>query len=311
MAKLRDISFVMPVANEEQHLRIAVDSVLGQKTAGEFELVIALGPSRDRTAEIAAELASTYEQIKVVPSATGRTSDSLNLAIAASRFECVIRVDAHSELPDGYAQLALDLLNQTGAANVGGLMVARGNGDFQSAVAFAYNHRIGLGGGSYHVGGVAGPADSVYLGCFRKSVLTELGGFDRRWVRGQDWELNQRIRASGHLVWFDPRLAVGYFPRRSWSALVKQFFNTGIWRGSLTRQNPGDSRFRYWVPPLLVLATLFVIPLWLYLAAIAIIAFSESSLPMSSRRWLAVVLPTMHLSWGAGFWLGLIRGNPA
>ncbi len=221
----------------------------------------------------------------------------------------MIRVDAHSELPEGYAELAVKILNDTGAANVGGRMLAKGKTAFQSAVAFAYNNRIGLGGGSYHVGGQAGVADSVYLGCYRKSIVQELGGFSESWVRGQDWELNQRIRKAGYQVWFDPRLEVGYYPRRDWLSLAKQFYKTGVWRGALTRADFGNSRARYWVPPLLVVASLFGFPFWVYLLTIAFYAAGQTTLSWAIRLWLIAVVPTMHICWGIGFWVGLIRGR--
>mgnify|MGYP002654606493 FL=1 len=176
MTELRQVSFVMPVLNEENYLKTAVNSVLAQQTPGLSELILALGPSTDKTNEVAQDLANRHSNLRLVQSPTGLTSTSLNLAIAESRYDVIIRVDAHSELPDGYALLAVKILNDTGAANVGGRMLAKGTSAFQRAVAFGYN-RIGLGGGSYHVGGAAGAADSVYLGCYRKSVLMELGGF--------------------------------------------------------------------------------------------------------------------------------------
>ena len=188
-------------------------------------------------------------------------------------------------------------------------MLAKGTSSFQSAVAFGYNNRIGLGGGSYHVGGAAGVADSVYLGCYRKSVLIELGGFSETWVRAQDWELNQRITKAGYQVWFDPRLEVGYYPRRDWPSLARQFFKTGIWRGALTRDDISNSRFRYWIPPLLVAASFLGFPLYLYLLAIAFYSAGQTTLSWAVRLWLIVVLPTMHFSWGIGFWVGLIRGR--
>lgn len=300
----------MPVLNEEDYLELAVESVFAQKISGKSELVLALGPSKDKTNEIAESLKKKYKtKLTLVENPTGLTSAGLNAAIAASNFEVVLRVDAHSELSEGYAQLALDVLNETGAANVGGMMIAKGKTDFQRAVAYGYNNRVGLGGGSFHVGGSAGPADTVYLGVFRKSDLNELGGFSTSWVRGQDWELNKRIRQSGKLVWFDPRLKVSYFPRSSWKALAKQFYNTGIWRGALTREDPTEAALRYWIPPLLVLSLLVVFPAWIYLGAIAVVAVSAEKLDAGSKKWLMVVLPTMHISWGLGFWVGLFRGQ--
>ena len=302
------ISFVMPVRNEEKYLEEAVRAVLQQEFNGNTELVLAIGPSHDKTAEVAQALTKTYPQLKVVDNPGGDTATGLNLAIAESKYKVVIRVDAHSTLPAGYAQLAHQILAETNAANVGGKMVAEGKTEFQRAVAYGYNNRIGLGGGAFHVGTKAGEADSVYLGCFQRSWLDKVGGFDPRWVRGQDWELNKRLREAGGKIWFDPRLTVTYYPRSSWQALTKQFFSTGVWRGALTREAPGESAARYWAPPMLVLASLFGLPFTLYLLVIAFAAMNAGELKPATRLWLMIVLPTMHFAWGLGFWWGLARG---
>ena len=302
------ISFVMPVRNEEKYLEEAVRAVLQQEFKGNTELVLAIGPSHDKTAAVAKALAKTYPQLKVVDNPGGDTATGLNLAIAESKYKVVIRVDAHSTLPAGYAQLAHQILAETNAANVGGKMVAEGKTEFQRAVAYGYNNRIGLGGGAFHVGTKAGEADSVYLGCFQRSWLDKVGGFDPRWVRGQDWELNKRLREAGGKIWFDPRLTVTYYPRSSWQALAKQFFSTGVWRGALTREAPGESAARYWAPPMLVLASLFGLPFTLYLLVIAFAAMNAGELKPATRLWLMIVLPTMHFAWGLGFWWGLARG---
>lgn len=300
---------MMPVLNEERYLKSAVESVFAQTVPGKSELVLALGPSKDKTNQIAKELKGVYgDRLQLVEVAIANTSAQLNAAIRATKHEVVVRVDAHSELNENYAATALEVLNQTDAANVGGVMKAVGESAFQHAVAYGYNNRIGLGGGAYHVGAEAGPKESVYLGVFDKKRLLEVGGFDARWVRGQDWELNQRLRAAGFVVWFDPRLEVTYRPRSSWKDLARQFFKTGQWRGMLTRENPGASAFRYWIPPLLVLSLVFVFPFWVYLFAIVIAALAANGISGKVKLWLLVVLPTMHLAWGLGFWLGFVRG---
>ena len=303
------ISFVMPVRNEAKHLAEAVEAVLSQAHKGGQEIILALAPSSDATEEIAAQLAIRHKgKVLVVDNPRGDTATGLNLAISQAKFETVIRVDAHSKLSEGCASLAQELLKETGAANVGGMMVAEGESEFQKAVAYGYNNRIGLGGGAFHLGGNAGPVDSVYLGCFQKSWLNKVGGFDPKWVRGQDWELNKRIREAGGTVWFDPRLKVTYYPRDNLAALAKQFFKTGIWRGALTREAPAQSAIRYWIPPLLVLSTLLWLPVTLYLLVIAFAAMNANELKPSTRLWLLIVLPTMHYAWGIGFWWGLARG---
>ena len=323
MAALRSVSYVMPVLNEEKYLETAVQSILAQDYEGPIEIILALGPSTDATDAIAESLALNFP-VMLVRNQAGTTSNGLNVAIAAAKHDVVVRVDAHAKLMAGYTKLAVEVINQTRAANVGGVMKAVGHRPFQSAVAWGYNSPFGLGGGSFHVGGQAGPSDSVYLGVFRRSVLVELGGFDPAVIRGQDWELNLRIRQSGKVVWFDPRLVVEYHPRSSWLRLARQFYDTGIWRGELTRRNPKAASLRYFAPPVMVVvlaasllsaALGWTLPLLLPLAYISAIAglgvYSGKRVQLGGHLAMLLALPTMHVSWGAGFIAGFaFRAKP-
>ena len=332
-ASLPGVSYVIPVLNEAAYIGTAIRTVLEQDYAGAKELILALGPSTDRTDEVVAELADQDTRIIVVRNPETDIPVGLNIAIRASRHPIIVRVDAHSELVPSYTERAIAVLDRTGAANVGGVMKARGKTPFQSAVARAYNSRFGLGGGSYHGGADEGPAESAYLGVFRREVLDEVGLYDETIRRGEDWELNLRIRGAGHAVWFDPTLEVTYWPRESWTKLVRQFCATGIWRGELVRRYRGRNPWRFFVPPALVLALVLSVVLgvlqltevvrgWpsavlslIYLAPLAYVAllvllsFTRGGGPTWSDRWrFFYVLPTMHVSWGAGFILGVSRG---
>jgi succinoglycan biosynthesis protein ExoA len=323
----------MPVLNEAAYIENAVRTVLGQDYDGDQELILALGPSTDDTDQIVERLAAEDPRISLVHNPNTDIPAGLNLAILRSRNPIIVRVDAHSELEPGYTTRAVETLARTGAANVGGLMKARGKTPFQAATARAYNSRFGLGGVAYHGGAVEGPAESAYLGVFRREVLTEVHLYDESVRRGEDWELNLRIRAAGHLVWFDPELVVTYWPRESWGKLVRQFTATGAWRGELVRRYAGRNPWRFFAPPVLVVTVLlsivalilqltgvlsggFVGLAWLvYAGPVAYLLFllavtlgSDRSANWSDRLLFLLVLPTMHLSWGVGFLVGLVRG---
>lgn len=317
------VSVVMPVLNEERHLRDAVRQVLAQDYPGELELVVALGPSTDRTDEIAKEIAEADSRVRLISNPAGVTPAGLNAAIAESRHGIVVRVDGHGILSDGYIRRAVEVLGETGADNVGGVMAARGETPFEEAVACAYTSPLGLGGARFHVGGGAGPADSVYLGVFRREVLERLGGFDEKFVRAQDWELNYRIRQAGGVVWFCPDLHVTYRPRSGMLPLARQFFRTGQWRRVVGRKHPGTFNVRYLAPPTALagcviglavgaagllggvpwLAAGFAIPA-VYLAGVVAgsVVYGKELRP-KARAWLPVVVATMHMTWGAGFLL--------
>lgn len=314
---------MMPVRNEQSHLVAAVESVLSQNYPGSLEIYLAVGPSIDQTERVAKELAAKYSNIKLIENPKGLTTSGLNLAIALATSDVIIRVDAHSELGEGYIARGVEILAETESVLVGGVMRAVGKTALQKAVAFGYGSRFGLGGGSYHVGGKAGEAESAYLGIFDAKALKAVGGYDEKIIRGEDWDLAQRLKASGGKVWFSPELVVKYWPRSNIKALAWQFYSTGIWRGELTRRAPGKASIRYFLPPLallllvalVVLASLgvigeldLIIPIALYLLVLAFASATAKQLGIFDRLAIFVALPVMHLSWATGFWVGLVFG---
>lgn len=308
------VSVIMPVLNEERHLRNSVRHILEQEYAGEMEVVIALGPSTDRTDEIAAELVAEDARVHTVPNPTGRTPAALNAAIKASRHPVVVRVDGHGMLSPNYIATAVRLLDETGAANVGGIMHAEGENAWEDAVAAAMTSKIGVGNAAFHTGGQAGPAETVFLGVFRREVLEQQGGYNEEFIRAQDWELNFRIREAGGQIWFSPELRVQYRPRPSVKALAKQYKDYGKWRHVVARYHAGSINLRYLAPPTAVcaiaaglVAGATVTPWALivpggYLAAIAAGSVpAGKGLSLKARAQIPLALATMHMAWGVGF----------
>lgn len=332
LGALPAVSYVMPVLNEADHIEAAVRSLIDQDYAGDFDVMLAVGPSTDGTDAVIARLAGEDPRVRSAVNELGTTPEGLNVAIRATQHPVVVRVDAHSVLPRDYTRVAVETLLRTGAANVGGVMDAEGVTPFEKAVALAYGSRVGLGGSPHHVGGTEGPADTVYLGVFRRDRLEAAGLFDENIRRGQDWELNRRLRAAGDIVWFNPALRVTYRPRSSFRRLARQFLSTGMWRGELTRQHPTAGSFRYFIPPIMVLGVAlglllglagliglaagatpgwplsgFVLP-GVYLAFV-LLATVLVALPSGLRTalWFLLVLPCIHFCWGIGFFFGVAK----
>ncbi|MEY4020532.1 MAG: hypothetical protein RL484_684, partial [Actinomycetota bacterium] len=268
------ISVILPVLNEEAHLNDAVHSILSQDYQGKIEVILAVGPSRDRTQEIAQSISDRDSRVVLVDNPTGRTAAGLNLALNKSQNPVVVRVDGHAQIPNDYLRLIVQILNETGAVNVGGVMAAVGTTSFERAVAGAMRSPLGVGASRFHTGGKAGVVDTVYLGAFRREALVAIGGFDERFTRAQDWELNFRLREKGGIVYFDPRLHVTYRPRSTVTALAKQYFEYGRWRRVVSRRHSGTINYRYLAPPFALIGFLssviagFFLPILFFPAAI-------------------------------------------
>ena len=322
------VSVVMPVRNEERHLAEAVRHVLGQDYPGEFELVLAVGPSADRTGQIARDLAAAQPRLTVVPNPTGQIPAALNAAVRVARHAVIARMDGHALMPSGYLATAVAALTETGAADVGGVMAAVGVTTFQQAVAWAMTSKAGVGSAAFHTGGGAGPVDSVYLGIYHRAAIERAGGWDEGMLRAEDWDLNYRIRAGGGRIWFTPDLRVTYWPRASVRTLAAQYFHYGRWRRVIVREHPETASFRYLAPP--AAAALVTVGLlaglaglawiaaggpaaaqWLtaglaipviYLAGVtAVAAALARGVPAKVRARIPLVLAAMHMAWGTGF----------
>jgi glycosyltransferase involved in cell wall biosynthesis len=306
------VSVILPILNEERYLRDAVISILSQDYQGEFEIVLAVGPSKDKTREIADQLHRENSRVIVVENPSGRTAAGLNLALNASQGSVVVRVDGHSQIPQDYITIAVELLHSTGAVNVGGMMAAQGVTRFEKAVAGAMRSPLGVGASRFHTGGEAGEVDTVYLGVFNKAALLAISGFDERFTRAQDWELNFRLRANGGTIYFDPRLQVSYRPRPTITSLAKQYFEYGRWRRVVSRRHKGTINYRYLAPPVAlsgflssivlgsIFHSIFLAPAVIYMlfVAVASLAIAKS---LIQYIFLLTVIPTMHFAWGAGF----------
>ena len=319
----RTVSVVMPVRNEAATIEAAIESIAAQEVDATLEIVVADGMSKDGTREELTALQRRIPGLVVVDNPEGRTPSGLNRAIAASSGDVIVRCDAHAELPPGYIARAVELLDTTGAGNVGGVQRAVGVTPMQRAVAAGMTTPLGVGDARFHRGGPAGPVDTVYLGVFRRSALAEVGGFDESLVRNQDYELNHRLRTAGHDVFFDPSLEVVYRPRASLRALASQYFQYGRWKRVMVRRNPSSVRWRQLVPPLFVLTLVasaamlavgsrlgFLVPA-LYVGAVVSVTLVEALRRVDfAVLGLVAVLPVMHVSWGVGFLLGRRDADP-
>ncbi len=315
------VTIYMTVLDEERHLAEVVEHAQTQDYPGELQIVVAVGPCSDGTRGIAERLAEEDPRIVVVDNPSGYIAAGLNRALAAAQHEIVVRVDGHAMLPPGYVSEAVATLRATGADNVGGIMAAEGETDFERAVACAMRSPIGVGRAAFHTGGEPGEALTVYLGAFRREAQQRAGGYDESMLRAEDWELNHRIRSNGGLVWFNPRMQVSYRPRPNLRMLARQYFFYGQWRREITRRHRETVSLRYLAPPVLVsilsagtlagTAGTLGGPRWLRAGWLAPLGYAGAllvgsavtgrDLPWRIAAKLPAVYATMHCAWGVGF----------
>ena len=320
------VSVLIPARDAAATIAMALDSVLSQEYAGPVEVIVADGSGSPAMSEM---IRRRYPTVKLVPNPDRELLPGITKCLRAATGGVIARCDAHTFFAPGYLRRAVESLRRTGAANVGGRQRPVGTTFFERAVAMAMITPLGAGDARYRIGGPAGPADTVYLGVFRREALDAVGGYNVSLVGNEDYELNYRLRKRGETVWFDPELAVDYRPRGTLRALARQYFRYGRMKGAMSRQHPASLRPRHFAAPLLVLG--LVASGFLALAGaprvaasalplVYVLVLAIGSLAVGLRRrshaalLLPVVLATMHLAWGLGFFLPFRRqrwGNRA
>jgi glycosyltransferase involved in cell wall biosynthesis len=320
VSELPLVSVLVPVLNEEACITEVIERVRGQ-THDNLEVVVADGRSTDRTRDLVEQAVRSDPRVRLIDNPGRIQSVGLNRALAASSGEAIVRLDGHSFIEPDYIERCVRLLARTGAAVVGGRMVARpARGETAQAVAVAMHRRWAAGPAAFHGHGASGPADTVYLGCFRRDRLVAVGGWAEDVGVNEDYELNYRIRQAGGVVYFDDTLEVGYQPRSTLRAVARQYFRYGRSKSMTLRKHPRSIKLRQLAPMMLLpLALTALMPglvgsagravLLAHAIALAILAMRERGLPLGRRCRLAAVAWSMHASWSLGVWVGWLSGG--
>jgi hypothetical protein len=187
-------------------------------------------------------------------------------------------------------------------------MTPEATGAVHGAIAAAMSSRLGAGPARFHTDGPAGWVDTVYLGAYRRRDALEIGGYAEVPIN-EDAEFAHRM-GSLRGIRFDPSIRSRYSPRSSLRDLGRQFYRYGRGRARTTIRHTDSLRPRQLAAPALVigLASPFRRQVAaLYVAGLAIAVATDGRRLGKGTPAFVVALPTMHLAWGTGFLVGLVR----
>lgn len=319
------VTVMMPIRNEAAFIERSLGAILAQDYPPDrMEILIADGRSDDNTLEIIRRI-DTAGRVRVIDNPGIIQAIGLNHLIEQAQGEYLIRVDGHTIIAPDYVRECVRLLQETGAANVGGPMHPVGESRMGRAIAAAGRSPFAVPS-AFHVSNRAQDTDTVYMGAWPRAVLISQGGY-KPMRANEDYELNVRIRQAGGRIYFSPTIKSLYYGRQTLPALWKQYYRYGRSKVNTLRLHPRSLRPRQIVAPLfvagLVLGPLvsLLIPVLgvvylVTLAAYAVVNLAFSVLQARQHGWdllplLPLVFVTIHLSWGLGFWRELLLPDSA
>ncbi|WP_175471615.1 glycosyltransferase [Geodermatophilus telluris] len=311
------VTVVVPARNEVSTIDTCLDSVLVQEGVT-FEVVVVDNGSTDGTTEKLLDRAARDPRMTVLRHPTPSIPASLNAALGAARGTWLVRVDAHSVIPQGYLARAVARLEEGRWAGVGGRKTAVARTPAGRAIATVLNSPLAVGGSSYHYATAEAVVDHIPFGAYLTAAVRELGGWDEDVPNNEDFEFDQRIRRRGELL-LDPDLEIAWNTRESLRDLFRQYRRYGRGKPLVARRHPESLHPRHVAPPLLVL--------WLggsaavslrhprlggaaalaYVLAVSALGavIARHAQPGADRRVIPAAVVAMQVGWGLGFWQGV------
>ena len=313
------VTVVVPALDEERSISSCLDCVLGQ-THQDLEVLVLDGGSTDRTRAIVEDYARRDPRVRLVDNPRRTQPAALNTAWPEARGEYLIRIDAHATVPPTYVEQVVRHLATGDYGGVGGRKDAVGFTPTGRAIAAVLASPFGVGNSSYHHATDAALVDHIPFGAYPLEVVRELGGWDESTPVNEDFEFDYRVRQSGRTLLLDPALAIAWEGRQTIRLLARQYRRYGRGKSKVVRKHPSSTAVRHLAAPAVVAAFALALaiapwrPRWSlllvapYLGVLGVgSAVVAARLPSAEeRRAVLPALAAMHLSWGLGFWEGLL-----
>lgn len=317
------VSVVMPIYNEEKYIDNCIKSLLMQDyPVDNMEWIFVDGHSKDKTMDILKSYANQYPNlIRVYENEKNIIPISVNMGIKNACGKYVIRMDAHAHYESDYISKCVYHLENTDAVNVGGVLETRSRGFVGGAIAKMLSSKFGVGNSQFRTNGKSGYVDTVPFGAFKREFFAEHGGFDERLARGEDNEINYRIRKNGGKVYMSSDIKSTYYCRDSVKGITKQAYQNGLWNVITMRLCPGSMGLRHFIPFMFVISliglTLLSFVHWIFLAGliaeVALYTLCDTAMSLKSACgikeffMLLFLFPTFHVCYGVGSLIGVFK----
>ncbi len=342
-ALLPFVSIVIPCFNEERFIGKVLENTARQYASERLEIIVVDGMSTDGTRRVVEGFAQNLAKsttankaplrVVIIDNPARNIPAALNLGINAARGEIIVRMDAHSVPSQNYVRRCVDVLQSDTAGIVGFpcQIKPRAETTEARAIALAVSHPFGIGDAKYRsTNAKTGYVDTVPFGAFKKSLWTQLNGFDEALLANEDYDFYYRARKQGAKVLLDSTEFCTYFARPTLADLWTQYARYGRWKAQMLKLHPASLKVRQAVAPLFVLSIIvsliggfFWMPLWSLLMLIIIAYLAGSGLAAihavsKTRRKKYALVPEImlaflfiHLAWGGSLLWGLFSAPRA
>ncbi len=280
-----------------------------------MQIFVIDGGSLDNTAQEVKNLCNKHSEIELLLNPKKIVPVAMNIGVNSASHSIILWLGAHAIYDEDYITNSVQILISEKSASVGGVISPRGKTTVGKAIAAATTSKFGIGNAKYRHATRRQKVDTVFGGCWLKTNIEAIGGFNEAWVRNQDYEFNCRLREKVGPIILDPNIQCKYYCRETIQSLGKQYFQYGFGRFNTLVLHPNSFTLRQSAPVTLFLGLIAsfvmyilnigyptILPI-IYLTAIVLVTLKLTVIKRkpSFLLWLPLIFPTIHLSWACGF----------
>jgi succinoglycan biosynthesis protein ExoA len=318
------VSVILPVYNESAFIERSLGSILEQDyPADRMEVLVVDGQSTDDTREKVATMSGGPITVRLLDNPRRIIPSAMNVGLREARGPVILRVDGHSTIAPDYLRTGVLALKKTGAHTVGCGVYNQAVNYVSRGISAATGAPFGVGGSLYHYTTEEVETDAVFMQIYPKWAYEHIGLYNEEMACNEDDELSFRLRKAGGKIVFVPALDSRYYPRTGIRKLARQFFRYGYWKVRVMQHHPSQMRISHLIPSLFTAGLIGGVALgpfmpvigclWAAMCALWIAGALHSTVKgCANDGWdlfpiLPLVFLTLHLSYGTGFLIGLIR----
>jgi len=323
------VTIIIPIRNEADYILQSLVALIEQDYSQDrMEIFVVDGMSTDNTRKIISDFSALHPQLQIyILDNPGKIVPiGMNIALRQAKGKIIIRVDGHCNIAPDYVRKCVEHIQKDNVDGVGGPMESIGETQMAKAIAIGMSSPFGVGNSAFRTtSGRSMLADTVPFPAYTRQIVERVGLYDEELVRNQDDEYNYRIRELGGKILLVDDVRSTYFSRTSLKGLWRQYYQYGFWKVRVLQKHPRQMSLRQFVPPALV-ASLLGSALLLFFPFPSFILHPSSFIPLlyfaanlgasfwtaSRRSWrsfpfLPLIFAILHLSYGLGFLVGLVK----
>ncbi len=331
-----EFSIIIAVRNEINYIKKCIKSVFNQDYKGKYEVIVVDGMSDDGTYEILQDLKKKHN-FQLLRNPTLNAAAGRNTGIKESKGKHIAFIDGDAVAAKNWLSQIKTSFEKYKVAGVGGPdHLPEDSSEKSRMIGYVMTSPLTRGG-------KLNPSTQHSLMekekfvdhiptcnlCLKREVFDKIGLFDEKFVKGQDLELNYRVRKAGYKILYSPKIEVVHYRKQHIRDFARQIFKWAKAKIAIIKKHgmhglishiylwPAYFSLAFSISLMLfyLLNIIYIFIILLFLGVIfysSVLMFEAAQLSKKYKNkklflYAAALFPIVHISYSYGVFSALIK----